>query len=254
MHSLTMKALVVLAATIPPSFTPALNAQRDSEQMLATQAAEELAPQLLLSSAIRDLLEIAGHYRAEHAPASLDRPSDKLTNAVETRIRSLFAIDAMTRLVLGRNWRQASPDQQQALVAEFGHLLVQTCASALANAHHPAIAFKQQAPLPGDDVVIVRSFVTQPGNKPLTIDYDMKRTSAGWKVVDIKMDGLRLITIHRDAFAELVRDDGIDGLLSSLAVWNQRTGEVHAADSRQHLPAALILMHIATQRGFIGGG
>jgi phospholipid transport system substrate-binding protein len=254
MHSLTMKALVVLAATIPPSFTPALNGHRDSEQMLATQAAGELAPQLLLSSAIRDLLEIAGHYRAEDARASLEPPPDSLSNAVEARIRSLFAIDAMTRLILGRNWHQASPDQQQALVAEFGHLLVQTCAAALANVHHPTIAFKQLAPLPGDDGVTVRSFVTQPGSKPLTIDYDMKKTPAGWKVVDIKMDGLRLITIHRDAFAELVRDEGIDGLLSSLTAWNQRTGEGHAADSRQHLPAALILMHIATQRGFIGGG
>lgn len=251
MHSLTMKALVVLAATIPPSFTPALNAQHADGQMLATQAVHELPPQELLRSATRDLLEIASHYRAEHDPASLEPPPDSLSNAVEARIRSLFDIDAMTKLVVGRSWRQASPEQQQALIGEFGHLLVQTCVSALANARHPAMAFKQLAAVPGDDGVTVRSFVTRPGSKPWTIDYDMKKTPTGWKVVDIKMDGLRLITIHRDAFAELVRDDGIDGLLTSLAAWNQRTGE---ADSRQHLPAALILMHIATQRGFIGGG
>lgn len=254
MHSLTMKALVVLAATIPPSFTPALNAHHDNEQTLAAQAVSELAPQELLSSAIRDLLEIASHHRARHDPASLDPASDDLASAVETRIRSLFAIDAMSKEVLGRNWRQASPEQQQALVAEFGRLLVQTCVSALANTHHPAIAFKQLAPMPGDEGVTVRSFVTQPGNKPWTIDFDMKRTPAGWKVVDIKMDGLRLITIHRDAFAERVRDEGINGLISSLAASNQRTDEAPAADSRQHLPAALILMHIATQRGLIGGG
>ncbi|UCV07154.1 phospholipid-binding protein MlaC [Dechloromonas denitrificans] len=253
MHSLTMKALVVLAATIPPSFTPALNAQHDNLQILATQAAGELPPQELLSTATRDLLEIASHHRAEHDPASLEPPAASLSNAVEARIRSLFAIDTMTKLVLGRSWRQASPEQQQALVAEFGRLLVQTCVSALANAHQPAITFKQLTPVPGDDGVTVRSFVTRPGSKPWTIDYDMEKTPAGWKVVDIKMDGLRLITIHRDAFAELVRDDGIDGLLSSLAAWNQRS-ELPAADSRQHLPAALILMHIATQRGFIGGG
>ena len=253
MHDVTLKAFVVLAAALPLSFTPALDMERGNPPLHAPLTTAELAPEVLLSTLVNELLALVKQRQAAAAPTSLDLPPESLTTAMEPRIRSLFDIETMTKLVLGRNWRLASPEQQAALTVEFGHLLVHTCVSALASSNDPSVAFKTLMPVPGEDTITVRSFVSQPGRKPWTIDHDMKKTPAGWKVVDIKVEGMRLVTIHRDAFAELVRDAGVDGLLASLTAWNQR-GEVRTADARQHLPAALILMHIATQRGLIGGG
>lgn len=252
MQSLALKVMVVLATAVPPSFTPALDDARDTPPAQAPTTAGEVAPEALLGTAIRDLLQIARLHATGHEPANL--PAGSFAAAVEARVRPLFDIDAMTKLALGRNWQLASAEQQTALVDEFGHLLVQTCVSALVNAQNPAIEFNALPPLISEGVVTVRSFVSQGGSKPRIIDFDMKRTPAGWRVVDMKMDGMRLAAIHRNAFDELVRDNGVDGLLASLTAWNRRPANSAAADSRQHFPVALILMHISTQRGLIGGG
>lgn len=253
MQSLIMKILVMLVTAISLPSTRAEDATGNDKAIFTPQPVIEVAPDVQLSTAIMELLEIVKHSRDGPDPESADPPPLSLGTAVEARVRPLFDIEYMTKLVLGRNWRLASPEQKTALIAEFGRLMVQTCLSALSNSHNPTIEFKPHLPLPNETAVTVRSFVTQSGAKPWTIDYDMIKTPAGWKVVDIKMDGMRLITIHRDAFAELVRNNGVDGLLTSLAAWNNR-GEQRTADSRQHFPAALILMHISTQRGLLGGG
>lgn len=250
MQSLIMKILVMLVTAISPPVTPAENAADNDKPIFSPPSAIEVAPDVQLSTAILELLEIVKHSRDGPDP---ERPPLSLAAAVDVRVRPLFDIEYMTKLVLGRNWRLASPEQKTALIAEFGRLMVQTCLSALSNSHNPTIEFKPHLPVPDETAVTVRSFVTQSGAKPWTIDYDMIKTPAGWKVVDIKMDGMRLITIHRDAFAELVRNNGVEGLLTSLAAWNSR-GEQRTADSRQHFPAALILMHMSTQRGLLGGG
>jgi phospholipid transport system substrate-binding protein len=250
MQSLIIKILVMLIAAISPPLTPA---QDSGTAMLDPPSSMEVAPEVQLSTVIRDLFEILNHSREEPDPDGAYLPSPSLFAAVEAKVLPLFDIEYMTKLVLGRNWRLASPEQKEVLIAEFGRLMVQTCLSALTSSHNPTIEFKAHVPVPGETAVTIRSFVTQSETKPWTIDYDMIKTPAGWKVVDIKMEGMRLITIHRDAFGELVRNNGIDGLLTSLAAWNRR-GEQRTADSRQHFPAALILMHISTQRGLVGGG
>lgn len=253
MQSLIMKILVMLATAISPPATSTENAADNDQGISSQHPAIELAPDVQLSTAIMELLEIVRHSREGSGPEIVDPPLLSRAAAVEARVRPLFDIEYMTKLVLGRNWRLASPEQKSALIAEFGRLMVQTCLSALANSHNPTIEFKPHVPALNETAVTIRSFVTQFESKPWTIDYDMIKTPAGWKVVDIKMDGLRLITIHRDAFAELVRNNGVDGLLTTLAAWNRR-GDPRTVDSRQHFPAALILMHISTQRGLLGGG
>ncbi|MBI2277261.1 MAG: ABC transporter substrate-binding protein [Dechloromonas sp.] len=252
MQSLTLKVMVVLATAVPPSFTPGRDNVRDIAPPQAAVMASEAAPEELLGAAIRDLLQIARLHATGQEPANL--PVGSFAAAVEARVRPLFDVDAMTKLALGRNWQLASAEQQMALVGEFGQLLVQTCVSALENAQNPVIEFNALPSLVSEGTLTVRSFVSQGGSKPRIIDYDMKRTPAGWRVVDMKMDGLRLAAIHRNAFDELVRENGVDGLLASLTAWNRRSSaNSAAADSRQHLPVALILMHIFTQRGLIGG-
>lgn len=76
---------------------------------------------------------------------------------------------------------------------------------------------------PGDTDVTVRSTVRQPGTVPLTMDYDMTKTAAGWKVCDLKVEGVSLITTYRETFAGIVRERGIDGLVKSLADKNRRS-------------------------------
>ena len=99
----------------------------------------------------------------------------------------------------------------------------------------PAALAKPLRMAPGDAEVTVKSVVKQSGMDPLTIDYDMARTASGWKVYDIKIDGISLITTYRETFSEKVRSEGVDGLIKSLADKNRQrdmrrvhhTGNLH---------------------------
>ncbi len=76
--------------------------------------------------------------------------------------------------------------------------------------------------MPGATEVTVKSDVKQPGAERMTIDYDMEKTPAGWKVYDIKVAGVSLVTTYRDTFAGKVRDGGVDGLIKSLSDKNRQ--------------------------------
>jgi phospholipid transport system substrate-binding protein len=74
---------------------------------------------------------------------------------------------------------------------------------------------------PTDTDALVRTEVQQPGNKPVPIDYNLEKLESGWKVYDVTVAGISLITNYREQFAQEVRNGGIDGLIQSLAAKNK---------------------------------
>jgi len=162
----------------------------------------------------------------------------KVAEVVETRILPLFDFTRMTQLAVARNWRAASTEQQTSLTAEFRTLLVRTYSTALSSYRDQIIEFKPLRMAPGDAEVTVKSVVKQPGMDPLTIDYDMARTAAGWKVYDIKIDGISLITTYRETFAGKVREGGVEGLIKLLSDKNRQRDmrRVHHTGN-SHFPA-----------------
>jgi len=65
--------------------------------------------------------------------------------------------------------------------------------------------------------VTVRSEIRQPGSQPVPIDYSMYKTDFGWKVYDVAIDGVSLVTNYRASFSSTIRQSGIDGLIATLA-------------------------------------
>lgn len=179
--------------------------------------AQDVAPDLLLKSVTLEVIAIIKHDKDIQA----GNPT-KVAAVVETKILPLFDFNRMTQLAVARNWRLATPDQQKALTAEFKTLLVRTYSMALSNYRDQVIEFKPLRAAPGDAEVAVKSEMKQPGTDALTMDYAMEKTAAGWKVYDIKVDGISLITTYRETFAGKVRDGGVDGLIKSLADKNRR--------------------------------
>jgi len=101
------------------------------------------------------------------------------------------------------------------------NLLVRTYSTALAVYRDRTIVYKPLRLVRGDTDVTVRSEVKQGGGQ-LKIDYDMVKTPEGWKVYDVKMDGVSLVTAYREGFAAKVRDAGVDGLIKALAEKNRQ--------------------------------
>ena len=138
--------------------------------------AEGLAPDALVQSVTAETLAIV---RQEHAAGAADAKS--ITRLLEAKVVPHFDFTRMTRLAMGRNWRLASPDQQQAVTAEFKTLLVHTYSAELANYRDQKIEFIPTRASPEDVDVTVRSVVKQPAAEPVTIDYTLAKEPDGWK-------------------------------------------------------------------------
>ena len=145
----------------------------------------------------------------------------KLNDLVDAKVLPHFNFSRMTALAVGRNWPKATPEQQKALTGEFRALLVRTYSSALATYKNQVIEFKPLRAAAGDADVTVRTQVKQTGSEPVSIDYSMEQTPAGWKVYDVVVGGVSLVTNYRETFIGAIRDGGVDGLIKSLASKNR---------------------------------
>jgi phospholipid transport system substrate-binding protein len=145
----------------------------------------------------------------------------KIADLVETRILPNFDFARMTQIAVAVNWRRATPEQQKALTEEFKTLLVRTYSNALSLYRDQAIDFRPLRMRPDDVDVTVKSDIKQRGAQPVTLDYDMAKTPSGWKVYDVKVSGVSLITNYREEFAAQVRESGVDGLIKVLVSKNR---------------------------------
>lgn len=157
----------------------------------------------------------------------------KVVDLVEKKVLPHFDFVRMTQLAMGRNWRLASPEQRELLVGEFRGLLVQTYAATFVAYRDQEIEYRPLRAQPGDTGVVVKSQVNQPGAKPITIDYRMHRTDAGWKVYDVVVGDLSLVQNYRGSFETEVRKGGIEGLVRALAEKNRQLGAPQASANRK---------------------
>jgi phospholipid transport system substrate-binding protein len=128
----------------------------------------------------------------------------------------------MTKLAVGKSWRTATPEQKQALMNEFRILLVRTYTKAFTSYRDQIVEIK---PLKLDismTEVTVKTAIVKPGSQqPVLVDYDMERTPNGWKVYDLTVEGVSLVTSYRGTFADQIQQVGIDGLIKTLVEKNQ---------------------------------
>lgn len=145
----------------------------------------------------------------------------KLFALIDAKVLPHFDFTHMTRLAVGRHWSGATPQQQQDLVREFRTLLVRTYSTALTNYKNQKVVFKPLHMQPGETDVTIKTESIQSGEKPIPIDYMMEKSPAGWKVYDIAVDNVSLITNYRSSFSSEINKNGVEGLIKVLKNKNQ---------------------------------
>jgi phospholipid transport system substrate-binding protein len=140
---------------------------------------------------------------------------------VETKIVPHFDFRRITQLAMGPAWRRATPEQQAELTSQFKQLLIRTYAGALSSYTDQRIEVRPLRAKPQDDEVTVKSVIRQPGAEAIDIDYDLERAEEGWQIFDVRVGGVSLVATYRTAFAEEVRNHGVDGLIQVLAAKNR---------------------------------
>ncbi len=179
--------------------------------------AQDAAPDTLLKSVTADVIAVI----RQEQNIQTDNPG-KVADLIETRILPLFDFARMTQIAAARNWRLATPAQREALTTEFKLLLARTYATVLSSYRDQVIEFKPLHVASGDTVATVKSVIKQSGAAPITMNFDMEKTAAEWRIYDIKIDGISLISTYRETFAGKVRNSGLEGLIQSIADKNQR--------------------------------
>lgn len=183
---------------------------------VATQA-QALAPDTLARTTTTEVLNILRQDKDLR-----NGNSRKILALVEQKILPNFDFRQMTQLAVGRNWSKASPEQQERLVEEFKTLLVRTYSASLTSVLDYKIEFLPLRMAPGASEVTVNTVVSKSGAPPLPIDYRMEKQDSSWKVFDVLVEGVSLVTVYRNSFNTEVRKGGIDGLVATLSRRNQQ--------------------------------
>lgn len=181
---------------------------------------------------------VAGAARAETAPAFIETISkdvidvvkkdadiqagntQKIIELVDKRVLPHVNFTRMTASTIGPTWRQATPEQKKKLQEEFKLLLVRTYAGALSQVKDQSVELKPFRAKDTDTDVVVRTEVKGSG-QPIQLDYRMEKDGEGWKIYDVNVLGVWLVSSYRSSFAQEISAGGLDGLINKLAEKNK---------------------------------
>src|SRR5258706_652122 len=199
-----LAALIALMASAP---MVAVHAQ-------AAAAAE--GPEQLVLRVSNDVLNAI---KADKQIQSGD--SARLQKLVDDKVLPNVDFEKMTRLAVGRGWRQATPEQQQTLLREFRVLLIRTYSGAVSQVRDHKVELRPTRAQPADTDVVVRTNVVGGQGDPIQLDYRVEKTAAGWKIYDVNVVGVWLIENYKATFAQTINAGGVDGLIKFITERNR---------------------------------
>lgn len=169
------------------------------------------APDKLIRQVANDLLQRINANKDSY----VDDPT-KLHAMVNEVVLPHFDFELISRLVLGSHWKQASEEQQQRFQNQFKELLLNTYGNALLQYSEETIDWKgaEYGDKPGR--AQVASSVKAAGAAPVPIVYRLRETDDGWKVYDVAVDNISLVTNYRGTYASEIRRGGLEALIAKL--------------------------------------
>lgn len=187
----------------------------------AVAVAGDAEPEALVRETSERMLVVL---KEQHAVITAE-PS-RLYELVHEIVLPHFDFERMARWVLGKHWKRATPEQQQRFVNEFRTLLVRTYGTALLDYTNQKINYLPMRKSENSEDVTVRTEVIQPGGQPIPINYSMFHRDDGWKVYDVSIDGISLVSNYRTDFSNQINTAGLDGLIQKLVERNAQGKDI----------------------------
>jgi len=182
--------------------------------------AEVVAPDALIRDTAQEVIAIV-----KQDPDFKAGNQKKILALVDAKVLPNFDFVRMTQLAMGKYWRQAAPAQKQVLVSEFRNMLVRTYTKAFTLYRDQAVEVKPLKIAADDTETTVKTRVIKSGAQPTAVDYQMKKSADGWKVYDVAIEGVSMVTSYRGTFATQIEQSGnvaqgIDALIKTLSDMN----------------------------------
>jgi phospholipid transport system substrate-binding protein len=193
---------------------------------VASSAFAQTAPDELIKSVSEDVIASVKSDKAIQA-GDLSR----IQALVDSKVMPHVDFQRMTASAVGKYWKQATPEQQAKLQAEFKTLLIRTYAGALTRVkEQTTVDMKRLRAAPEDTDVTVRTEIKGSGD-PVQIDYRLEKLPNEWKIFDVNVLGVWLVDQYKGSFAQAIAANGIDGLISQLEAKNKAAAAASAAKS-----------------------
>ena len=222
--------------------TPTMTRRRGPRAGLRAGAFVRRAAAAALALGAACLAQVPAHAAVDHpAQAMVEEAVNEALDVLRTRKDELVAnpdllrseidrivlphvdFSTMTKLAVGKYWRQADATQKTELVTEFQSLLLNTYAGALNQYSGQDISFDPFRPESRDDRAVVRSTFEQSGGaQDVPVLYKL-RDKDGWAIYDIEVNNISLVTNYRTAFANEISRGGVGGLIETLKRRNAGT-------------------------------
>ena len=180
-------------------------------------AAEDLPPEELVRQTTDRMLALLNKNRS-----AIEADRSTLYGFVDEVVLPHFDFNRMAQWVLGKYWRTASREQRQRFVEQFRNLLVRTYGTLLLDYSGQTIDYLPVRTGADGDTVNIRTLIADKDGTKVQVDYALYRRDAGWKVYDVRVNGISLVSNYRNTFGSKVRQDGIDSLIDDLAQRNKQ--------------------------------
>jgi phospholipid transport system substrate-binding protein len=125
-------------------------------------------------------------------------------------------LELVARLVLGRYWRQATPEQQSEFVKLFNELLMQTMAERMSWYNGQTFEITGAKPVDERDTMVATRILRPSGKPPILVDWRVRENGGSFLLIDILAEGVSLVVTQRAEAADVIGRDGLDGLLGQM--------------------------------------
>ena len=162
------------------------------------------APVQALHDSLLEIMRqsVNGAYEARHA-------------LMEKTVADHFDIPLIARVVLGRHWQALEAGQQQAFIDLFRRLTVATYVDRFDAFDGQSFRMLQTRAL-RENRYLVKTALEAPGADPVSLDYLVQQTGAGWKIISVIAAGVNDLSLKRAEYGGLIRDRGYPALVGSL--------------------------------------
>ena len=189
--------------------------------VIAVAQAEVVAPDVLIKTTAEEVLAIVRQDKDMRAG-----DQKKLLALVDAKVVPHFDFTRMTQLAVGKYWKDANPEQKQALVREFRNMLVRTYTKVFTVYRDQTVEVRPFKMTADVTEATIKTSINKPGAPPIMVNYEMKKTADGWKAFDVISEGASLVTIYRGTFTSEIQEKGIDGLIKTLSDKNTNATNV----------------------------
>ncbi len=159
--------------------------------------------------------------RIESQRAELEANPSHVYELVNELVIPHFDFISMSKWVLGKNWKSANEAQRNEFIEQFKTLLVRTYARALLEYSGQEVKYFPSEQNPNSNLAVVKTELTSKGAQPFPVAYRMHQKDELWKVVDVSVDGVSLVSTYRGSFATQIKKEGFDSLIKKLAEKNE---------------------------------